>query len=150
MKKAIFVLILILIFSTGVFGQNTGPLDLVVLLDTSVSMSNSHWETSDYLIGPFLREFLRLGDTFHLISISETPNLEISRRVEGLGDIETVITRLLLQFPLAPVANISASLSFAENFIGTLPAGRARQVVLISDGVFNIIGSFGVVTILYP
>ena len=72
MKKIVITLILILGILFGTFAQNSGqgnagPMDLVVVLDTSASMSSSYRETSDYLIGPFLREFLRIGDTFHLI-----------------------------------------------------------------------------------
>jgi len=136
MKKLLFVLILVTLLASGVFCQSTNsssPVDLVVLLDTSASMSGSYRETSNYLIGPFLREFLRIGDTFHLISFSGTPKLEISRRIEGVGDVETIIARLLLMYPLDPESNLSGALSFAESFASSLPS-RSKKIVLISDG----------------
>jgi hypothetical protein len=136
MKKLLFVLILVTSLVSGVFCQSansSSPVDLVVLLDTSASMSGSYRETSDYLIGPFLREFLRVGDTFHLISFSGTPKLEISRRIEGVGDVETIIARLLLMYPLDPESNLSGALSFAESFASSLPS-RSKKIVLISDG----------------
>jgi len=136
MKKLLFVLIIVTHLVFGVFCQSansSGPIDLVVLLDTSASMSASYRETGDYLIGPFLREFLHIGDTFHLISFSGTPKLEISRRVEGVGDVETIIARLLLMYPLDPESNISGALSFAESFASSLPS-RSKKIVLISDG----------------
>ena len=135
MKKTIFILILKLVIVFGASSQTAaGPIDLVVVLDTSASMSTYHWETSDYLIGPFLREFLRIGDTFHLISFAETPRMEISRRIEGLRDVETIIARLLLMYPLGGQANPGPALSFAENYISALPGNRPRRLVLISDG----------------
>ena len=94
MKKTILVIFLILGSLAGLFCQTAnqaGPIDLVVLLDTSAGMANYFRETSDYLTGPFLREFLQIGDTFHLISFSESPRLEISRRIDGTGDVEVVV-----------------------------------------------------------
>jgi len=135
MKKLLFVLILVTHLVFGVFCQSnsSGPIDLVVLLDTSASMSGSYRETSNYLIGPFLKEFLRIGDTFHLISFSGTPKLEISRRIEGSGDVETIIARMLLMYPLDPESNLSGALSFAESFASSL-SNRSKKIVLISDG----------------
>jgi len=134
MKKIILALIFIMFLASGVFCQSTGPMDLVVLLDTSASMSNSYRETSDYLIGPFLREFLRLGDTIHLISFAGTPKVEISRRIEAAGDIEAVIGRLLLMYPLDPQSDLSGALSFTESYSSSLPDSRTKKIVLISDG----------------
>ena len=137
MKKIVLAAMLILGVAFGAFCQGTGssgPLDLVVLLDTSSSMSNFYRETSDYLIGPFLREFLRIGDTFHLISFGGAPRMEISRRIEGIGDVETVIARLLLMYPLDPNTDLAGALSFAERHIASLPGSRPAKLILISDG----------------
>ena len=134
MKKTVFVLLLILGIVHGVFCQTSGPMDLVVLLDTSASMSSSYRETSDYLIGPFLREFLRIGDTFHLISFAGNPRIEISRRIEGVGDVEAVIGRLLLMYPLDPQSDLAGALSYAENYSSSLPGNRFRRLILVSDG----------------
>ena len=134
MRKTILILILMLGIVFGASSQDAGPIDLVVILDTSVSMSTYHWETSDYLIGPFLREFLRIGDTFHLISFAETPRMEISRRIEGQGDVETIIARLLLMYPLGSSSNVGSALNFAESYVAGLPGNRPRKLVLISDG----------------
>jgi len=136
MKKTLFVLLFAQYLVFGVFCQSansSSPIDLVVVLDTSSSMSSSYRETSNYLIGPFLKEFLRIGDTFHLISFSAAPKLEISRRVEGVGDVEAIIARLLLMYPIYPESDISVALSFAESFVSSLP-NRSRKVVLVSDG----------------
>ena len=132
MKKTFILIILILgiIFSAG--AQSTGPMDLIVLLDTSSNMSNYHQETSNYLIGSFLREFLRIGDTFHLVSFSRGPRLEISRRVEGIGDVEIIIARMLLLKPIDPDSNMSGALSFIEQYASSLSGSRSSKVVLFS------------------
>ena len=137
MKKTISILILSLYLVIGIFCQSSaslGPIDLIVILDTSASMSNYYNETSEYLIGPFLQEFLRIGDTFHLISFSSAPKLEISRRVEGIGDVETVIARLLLMYPLDPDSDLAGALSYAERYASSLTGSRPKKLVLITDG----------------
>jgi hypothetical protein len=132
MKKVALVFFLILGALFTVSGQE-GPVDIVLLLDTSSSMSASYRELNDYMTGKFLRDFLRTGDTFHLIPFSGRPRLDISRRVEGRGDVETIIGRMLLQYPLEPWSDIAAALSFAENYVAALPA-RPKKIVLLSDG----------------
>ncbi|MCL2478973.1 MAG: VWA domain-containing protein, partial [Treponema sp.] len=112
MKKAlaVFFLILGIIFSAAAQTSGpanlSGPMDLILLYDTSASMSDYYKETADYLTGPFLKDFLRVGDTFHLISFSKTSRLEISRLVEGVGDVETIIGRILLMYPIDPESDI--------------------------------------------
>jgi hypothetical protein len=136
-KKTLFLIVLMLGIASLVPAQSGGPIDLVVLLDTSASMSASYRTTSDYLIGPFLKEFLRIGDTFHLISFASSPKLEISRRVEGVGDVETIIGRMLLMYPLDPSSDLSGALSFAGNYASSIPIERRKKIVLISDGDGN-------------
>ncbi|MDR2257511.1 MAG: VWA domain-containing protein [Treponema sp.] len=131
MKKVVFAFVFILGVSFTVFGQE--PIDLILLLDTSSSMSGSYGEVNNYMTGAFLKEFLRIGDTFHLIPFSGTPRVDISRRVEGRGDVETIIGRMLLQYPLEPGSDISAALSYAEKYAATLPA-RPKKIILLTDG----------------
>ncbi|MDR1238898.1 MAG: VWA domain-containing protein [Treponema sp.] len=132
MKKLVLAVFLVL----GPFfaaSAQEGPIDLVLLLDTSSSMSASYREVNDYMTGSFLREFLRPGDTFHLIPFAGSPRVDVSRRVEGRGDLETIIGRMLLQYPLDPWSDIAAALSFVENYVAALPA-RPKKIVLLSDG----------------
>ncbi|MDR2403177.1 MAG: VWA domain-containing protein, partial [Spirochaetaceae bacterium] len=133
MKKFFLISMLFLrvLFSSA---AQTGPVDLVLLLDVSASMSSSYGEVRDYLSGPFLREFLRFGDTFHIISFSETPGIEIVRRVEGRGDLETVIGRLFLMYPVEPYSDIAGALNYAERYISFLPENRPKKIVIITDG----------------
>jgi hypothetical protein len=129
-KIAAFILVINGFFA---YAQSGGSIDLILLLDTSSSMSGSYQRVSDYISGGFLREFLRIGDTFHLIPFSDKPRVDIARRIEGRGDVETIIGRMLLQYPLDPWTDIPAALSFAENYALSLPA-RPKKIILISDG----------------
>jgi hypothetical protein len=135
MKKAICILLCSFITLSG-FAQ-TASRDVVLLLDTSASMSDYYLEVRDYLSDSFLREFLSLGDTFHLISFSDRTRLEISRRVDGQSDIETIVGRLLLMYPLDSYSDIVSALRFAERYITSLSGSRAKSLVFISDGDNN-------------
>ncbi|MDR2435144.1 MAG: VWA domain-containing protein [Treponema sp.] len=132
MKKGIIVLILVL-GAFLVYGQNAGPIDLILLLDTSASMSDSYEDVYNYISGAFLKEFLRTGDTFHLIPFSDKPRVDFARRFEGRGELETIIGRMFLQYPLDPWSDIPAALRFAESYAASLPS-RPKKIVLVSDG----------------
>ena len=137
MKKNILILILI----TGAFfcayGQDSTPIDLILLLDTSSGMSSSNETVNNYITGAFLSEFLRVGDTFHLIAFSGAPRLDIARRVSGRGDVETIVGRMLLQYPVESGNDARAAISFAEEYASALPS-RPKKIVMISTGSSDI------------
>ncbi|MCL2765560.1 MAG: hypothetical protein FWD40_09830 [Treponema sp.] len=120
-------------FCERVFAQAADPIDLVLVLDTSTNMSSSYEYVSDYVTGAFLNEFLRVGDTFHLIPFSARPRLDIARRISGIGDVETIIGRMLLQYPVERGNNVGAALTYTEQYLVSLP-GRPKKVVLITTG----------------
>jgi len=133
MKKNILTLILIISAALCAYGQNNSPIDLVLLLDTSQGMSSSYDNVNNYITGPFLKEFLRVGDTFHLITFSANPKLDSARIILGVGDIETIIGRMLIQYPVENGNNVTNALTFAERYVTSLPS-RAKKIVLITTG----------------
>jgi hypothetical protein len=118
----------------AVFGQERESRDLILVLDASAAMSAYYREINRYLSGPFLHANLRLGDTFHLIAFSDRARMEIARRIEGRGDLETIIGRLLLMYPLEPPADLPAALSFAERYVRDLDSRRQKKMILLSLG----------------
>jgi hypothetical protein len=117
-------------------------MDIVVLFDMGRSglgdlgetyRSFAHFEeTRDYITGAFLKEFLRKGDTFHLISFGDTPRIELSRRIEGEGDYRTIIGRLLLLYPLAQSSSLENAAAYAQAFVAELPPARQKKVVFFT------------------
>ncbi|MDR1903886.1 MAG: VWA domain-containing protein [Treponema sp.] len=120
-----------------VHAEERNPIDLILLLDTSASMSEYYPQLNGYLTGPFLKKYLQVGDTFHLISFSSTARLEISRRIQELGDVETVIARILLMLPVYPDSDIAGGLNYAEAYAASVPGERSKKIVLVSDGNLN-------------
>ncbi|MDR1231215.1 MAG: VWA domain-containing protein [Spirochaetaceae bacterium] len=116
-----------------VSASSSEPMDIVVLFDMSRSESLARFEeTRDYISGGFLREFVRKGDTFHLISFGDAPRLELSRRIESEGDYRTIIGRLLLLYPLAQSSSLENAAGYAETFVSELPAEREKKVVVFT------------------
>jgi hypothetical protein len=134
MKKNIFLVLLLLLAIVCAYGQNASPIDLLLLLDTSSTMSSSYDNVNNYITGDFLNEFLRVGDTFHLIAFSSNSRLDVARRISGVGDVETIIGRMLLQYPIENGSNISSALTFTEQYITTLPFVRQKKIILVSVG----------------
>ncbi|WP_461254995.1 hypothetical protein [Treponema sp. R80B11-R83G3] len=133
MKRNFLIFILLLTAVFCAYGQNSSPIDLVLLLDTSSGMSSSYDNVNNYITGPFLNEFLRVGDTFHLVTFSINPRLDSARIILGVGDIETIIGRMLIQYPIENGSNVTNALTFAERYVTSLPS-RAKKIVLITTG----------------
>jgi len=133
MKRSILTVILVLFAFCLVYSQNNAPIDLILLLNTSSGMSSSYENVNDYITGSFLSEYLRAGDTFHLIVFSQSPRLDIARRINQKGDVETIIGRMLLQYPVENGYNPAAAITFTENYVSSLPS-RPKKIVLVSTG----------------
>jgi hypothetical protein len=133
MKRSILAIILILGAVFCAYGQSSSPIDLVLVLDTSSGMSSSYERVNNYITGSFLSEFLRIGDTFHLITYSGNARIDIARRVAARGDVETIIGRMLIQYPVENGNNPTAAISFAENYINSLPS-RPKKIVVVGTG----------------
>jgi len=131
MKKSAIAAILIFFASFFAFGQNSETIDLLLLLDTSSAMGSSYEKVNDYITGQFLSEFLRVGDTFHLIPFSSNPRLDIARKISARGDIETIIGRMLIQYPVETGNNVTSAVNYAESYIATLPP-RPKKIVMVS------------------
>ncbi|MDR1909216.1 MAG: VWA domain-containing protein, partial [Spirochaetaceae bacterium] len=126
---------LLLWFCTGFsgFAEDTAAADLILLVDVSSAMSPHYRAMLDYATGPLLKEYLRIGDTFHLLSFAGGARLELARRVEGVGDVETIVGRMHLLYPIEPSGpDLNAALDFAGAYIAALPGPRPKVLVLIT------------------
>ncbi len=114
--------------------EERSPIDLVLALDTSAGLYASRATLSEYLVGPLLAEHLRPGDTFHLLSFSDELRPELSRRIEGAEDVETIIARLLITYPLYPYTDYIGALDSLFVYVSTLQEMRPKTVLIVSDG----------------
>lgn len=106
-------------------------------------MRPSYDSVNNYITGAFLSEFLRIGDTFHLIVFSGSPTLDAARKVQERGDIETIIGRMMLHYPVENGNDLKSALVFVEEYVSSLPL-RPKKIVIVSLGgsdVNNIISA---------
>ena len=81
--------------------------------------------------------FVRLGDTFHLLSFNEKPVTEISQPVKTEADIYKIISRFNLLYPLGPYTDFPSALQYAQQYIASLDVYNQKVLIIISDGLFN-------------
>jgi hypothetical protein len=111
--------------------------DLVVVMDTSESMFPYFEDLRSYLIEDLLQEKLHRGDTFHLLSFSGSPELEIAVQLADEKAAEKAFGRLALLHPLGRYTDLIAALRFVHRYVRQLPEGNAKTVLLLTDGIHD-------------
>ena len=139
MKKNILILLCFL-FCTLAFAnvnQVSSKADVVILLDNSGTMLPYYDEVNSKVLTEICDNFVRLGDTFHLLSFNEKPVTEISQPVKTEADIYKIISRFNLLYPLGPYTDFPSALLYAQQYIASLDVYNQKVLVIISDGLFN-------------
>jgi|GEM_PF-519489 len=111
--------------------------DVVVLLDVSQSVLPYFHDITDYVVSSVVKEYMRLGDTFHLLSFGETTQVEISQKISSEADVRSVLARLYLLYPLARNTDLVSAFSNLYQYLSDLPETRSKVVVIITDGIQN-------------
>jgi hypothetical protein len=138
---AAFILLATLAFGLSAAGAgpegDTDAADVVVLLDLSQSTLPYFQDVTDYVVSSVVQDYLRKGDTFHLLSFGETAQTEIAQRVTSEADVKSVLGRIYLLYPLARYSDFVGALSYLYQYLADLPESRRKVVVVITDGVHN-------------
>ncbi len=111
--------------------------DVIVLLDVSQSALPYFQDVTDYVVSSVVKDYLRYGDTFHLLSFGETTQSEIAQRMSSEADVKSVLGRLYLLYPLARYSDLVGALGYLYQYTADLPESRRKVVVVITDGVHN-------------
>jgi hypothetical protein len=118
--------------------QNADAIDLVVLLDSSQSMFAFNEGVRRFVLERVASEYLRLGDSFHLLSFAESQKVELSRVYDRKGAAQDIVARLFLSLPLGQSTDLLSAMDFLYRYVDGLPEnGSRRLVVLISDLIHN-------------
>jgi len=131
-----FALFLFLFFAVASCTGCEG-IDLVVMVDTSESMFAHFQDLEDYLIRDLLMHRLHRGDTFHLLSFADKPELEISAKIGVEADLEKVLGRILLLVPLGGYTDLVAAVQFLLSYTQSLPAENKKLILLLTDGIHD-------------
>jgi hypothetical protein len=118
-------------------GGDSDATDVIVLLDVSQSVLPYFQDVTDYVVSSVVKDYLRYGDTFHLLSFGETAQSEIAQRMSSEADVKSVLGKLYLLYPLARYSDFVGALSYLYQYIVDLPESRRKVVVIITDGMHN-------------
>jgi hypothetical protein len=112
-------------------------IDLVVMVDTSESMFPYFDDLMNYLVQDLLTAKLHRGDTFHLLSFSSVPEVEISLEVNSEEAAQRAFGRILLLHALGRYTDLVSALQFLSKYTRELPETNPKQILLITDGVHD-------------
>ncbi len=112
-------------------------IDLVVMVDTSESMFPYFDDLMNYLVQDLLTAKLHRGDTFHLLSFSGSPEVEISLEVNSDEAAQRAFGRILLLHALGRYTDLVSALQFLNKYTRELPETNPKQILLITDGVHD-------------
>ncbi len=121
----------------GVAGLKADPVDMVVLLDTSQGMLPYFNDATNYLLKDLLTEQLRVGDTFHLLSFSARPEVEISRQIQGPDDVNDIVNHILLLQPLGRYTDLVLAVKYLYQYTIDLPLGSDKEILILTEGIHN-------------
>ncbi|MBI9108746.1 MAG: VWA domain-containing protein [Spirochaetales bacterium] len=136
MKKSIILIsLLVLILSVPLFGSDR--IDMIVLLDNSVSVLPYYDEIQNSLLGRIVSEHLAPGDSFSLITFADTPEVEVSREIRGRDDIEKILAYSLLLQPMGTHTDLIMALRFLYRYTLDLPLNNRKKIVILTDGIHD-------------
>jgi hypothetical protein len=125
----------LVLFVMPLAGQE--KVDLVVLLDSSKSMFTYYNDVIDYVLSGTVREYMRFGDTFHLITFADSTTVEMTQALRTEQDLRSVIARLYLLYPLGRNTDLVTALRNVQEYVSGLPASSSKYIILITDGMHS-------------
>ncbi len=133
-RPAFLVLVALLCLALPLAAEN---MDLVVMVDTSESMFPFFDDLMNSLIQDLLTAKLHRGDSFHLLSFSSAPEVEIALEVNTPEAAERAFGRLLLLHPLGRYTDLVSALRFLHTYVRELPETNPKRILLLTDGVHD-------------
>ena len=114
-----------------------GTADVIVLMDTSGTVLPYYEVINQRVLQSIISKFVRIGDSFHLISFSAVPRYEMSQKINTEADLSRVVSRFMLLYQLGQSADFLSGINFAGHYMTQLPSQQQKILIIISDGIFN-------------
>ena len=111
--------------------------DVIVLMDTSGTVLPYYEVINQRVLQSIISKFVRIGDSFHLISFSAVPRYEMSQKINTEADLSRVVSRFMLLYQLGQSADFLSGINFAGHYMTQLPSQQEKILIVISDGIFN-------------
>jgi hypothetical protein len=113
------------------------PVDLVVMVDVSASMSPYFSDVVDYFVADIMRGILQSGDHFHLLTFAGLPEVQVSNLAVDGGDRALLERRVRQLQPIGLHTDLVAAVTALRDYTTGLPQGSSRQILLITDGIHD-------------
>jgi hypothetical protein len=133
-RHALLIVVALLCLGMPLAAEN---MDLVVMVDTSESMFPFFDDLMNSLVQDLLTAKLHRGDSFHLLSFSSSPEVEIALEVNTPEAAERAFGRLLLLHPLGRYTDLVSALRFLHTYVRELPETNPKRILLLTDGVHD-------------
>ena len=137
MLKRIGIALILAVSLAAATTEAQDRVDLVVLLDSSQSMFQYYNQVVDFVLSQTVKEYMRFGDAFHLVSFSDTTQVEIAQVLRTEKDIRSAVARLYLLYPLGRNTDLVMALRNVYQYVADLPEGSAKHILLITDGMHS-------------
>ncbi len=134
-KSVIFFIIFLLVLLSPVSGADRT--DMVILLDNSVSVIPYYDRIQESLIGKIITEHLKPGDTFNLITFSDSTEVEIAREIRNNDDLNQVMNYSMLLQPMGQHTDLILALRVLYKYCMDLPLSNAKKIIILTDGIHD-------------
>ena len=131
----VFCFLTVLALNAQTVRHNTA--DVVVLMDTSGTVLPYYEAINKRVLRSIISKFVRVGDSFHLLSFSAVPRYEMSQKIDTEADLSRVVSRFMLLYQLGQSADFLSGIHFAEQYMKGLSVRQEKILIVISDGIFN-------------
>jgi len=111
--------------------------DVIVLMDTSGTVLPYHEVINERVLQSIISKFIRIGDSFHLLSFNAEARYEMSQKIGTEADLSRVVSRFMLLYQLGQSADFLSGIHFAQQYMEELPSPQPKILIVISDGIFN-------------
>ena len=111
--------------------------DVIVLMDTSGTVLPYHEVINERVLQSIISKFIRIGDSFHLLSFNAEARYEMSQKISTEADLSRVVSRFMLLYQLGQSADFLSGIHFAQEYMTKLPSPQPKILIVISDGIFN-------------
>ncbi|MCM1320775.1 MAG: VWA domain-containing protein [Bacteroides sp.] len=137
MKKKCIAAIFLVTLSVFFVLAQTQKTNIVLLVDTSGTMLSYYKETNSRILTEISKEFIRTGDTVHLISFSKEPQIEFTQTIQTQKDVKKLTEQCSLLFPIGIHADLLSAVAYSEKYIESLEKNSRKILVIITDGKNN-------------
>ena len=136
-KRILIVLFVFISFFCYPIHANCEKLEMIVLMDTSISTLPIYDFLEGYLVRGILEGHLKPGDSFHLLSFSNTPDIEISREIREEKDKENIIKYIDILQPMGKYTDLIMALKYLYTFTMDLPLNNKKSILILTDGIHD-------------